>query len=100
MLVNSSVSAGALVGDGSEYCGKKEMTKNGDLRISISLCLRRKTERSWEAVEPSCLVVEVILYSTWLGLEISVLVEESSSIDSKEYITPRLSWSVPPLLLC
>lgn len=37
MLVNSSLSAGALVAVGSEYCGKKEMIKNGSLCISLSL---------------------------------------------------------------
>lgn len=57
-------------------------------------------ESNWEAVEPPCFVVEVTLYSAWLGLEMSVLVEGSISIYSKEHTTPRLSWPVSPLLPC
>lgn len=37
MLVNSSLSARALVAVGSEDCGKKEMIKNGSLCISLFL---------------------------------------------------------------
>lgn len=46
----------------------------------------------------SCLVVDVIWYSAKFGLEMCMLVEGSSSIYSRGYITPRLSWPVPPLL--
>lgn len=96
MLVNSSLSARALVASSVNVVERKKLLRVDSL--CISLWLRKKTERSWEAVEPSCLVIEVNLYSAQFALEMCILVEESISIFCKECIIPRLSWPVPALL--